>query len=76
MTIVGPQLGEEENLTITLHNANFAVAARERITGYVDSWLPGAGRTSLAVVSIHKGLPGWGKQAIYQAFSLPYTSHH
>ncbi len=74
MTIVGPQLGEEENLTITLHNANFAVAARERITGFVDCWLPGAGRTALAVISIKKGLPGWGKQAIYQAFSLPYTA--
>jgi len=74
MTIEGPELGDAENVTSTSHNANFAVAARERIIGYADSWLPGAGRAHMAVVSIKKGLPGWGKMAIYQAFSVPYVA--
>ncbi|MBW1801517.1 MAG: UbiD family decarboxylase, partial [Deltaproteobacteria bacterium] len=69
-----PELGDAENVTSTSHNANFAIAARERIIGYKDSWLPGAGRVHMAVVSIKKGLPGWGKMAIYQAFGVPYVA--
>lgn len=74
MTIEGPELGDAENVTSTSHNANFAVAAKERIIGYKDSWLPGAGRAHMAIVAIKKGLPGWGKMAIYQSFSIPYVA--
>jgi 4-hydroxy-3-polyprenylbenzoate decarboxylase len=74
MTIEGPELGDAENVTSTSHNANFVVAARERIIGYRDSWLPGAGRAHMAIVSIKKGLPGWGKMAIYQSFAVPYVA--
>jgi len=74
MTIEGPELGDAENVTSKSHNANFAIAARERIIGYRDSWLPGAGRAHMAVVSIKRGVPGWGKMALYQAFSVPYVA--
>ncbi|RJR43962.1 MAG: UbiD family decarboxylase [Desulfobacteraceae bacterium] len=74
MTIEGPQMGDAEILRMIPQIATFTVQAKERITGFVDGWLPPAGRNYSAFISIKKRYPGWGKTAIYQAFSMPYIA--
>jgi len=74
MTIEGPSLGDAEILRMIPQIAIFTRQARERITGCVDAWLPVAGRHYMAVISIKKRYPGWGKTAIYQAFGLPFVA--
>lgn len=74
MTIEGPSLGDAEMLRMIPQIATFTRQARERITGCVDAWLPVSGRNYMAIISIKKRYPGWGKTAIYQAFALPYVA--
>jgi 4-hydroxy-3-polyprenylbenzoate decarboxylase len=74
MTIEGPTLGDAEMLRMVPQIATFTAQARERISGFVDAWLPVSGRNYMAIVSIKKRYPGWGKTAIYQTFALPYVA--
>jgi 4-hydroxy-3-polyprenylbenzoate decarboxylase len=73
-TIEGPDMGDAEILRMIPQISTFTVQARERITGFVDGWLPPSGRNYTAFISIRKRYPGWGKVAIYQAFSMPYIA--
>jgi len=73
-TIEGPAMGDAEILRMIPQISTFTVQARERITGFVDGWLPPSGRNYTAIISIRKRYPGWGKTAIYQAFSMPYIA--
>ena len=74
MTIEGPSLGDAEMLRMIPQISTFTKEAKERITGFVDAWLPPSGRNYTAFISIRKRYPGWGKVAIYQAFSMPYIA--
>lgn len=74
MTIEGPHLGDAEMLRMIPQISTFTKQAKERITGCADAWLPPSGRNYTAFISIRKRYPGWGKIAIYQAFSLPYIA--
>ena len=74
MTIEGPNMGDAEILRMIPQISTFTVQAKERITGFVDAWLPPSGRNYTAFISIRKRYPGWGKVAIYQAFSMPYLA--
>ncbi|MBN1105756.1 MAG: UbiD family decarboxylase [Deltaproteobacteria bacterium] len=73
-TIEGPTMGDAEMLRMIPQIATFTIQAKERITGFVDGWLPPSGRNYSAFISIKKRYPGWGKTAIYQAFSMPYIA--
>lgn len=73
-TIEGPAMGDAEILRMIPQIATFTLQAKERITGFVDGWLPPSGRNYTAFISIKKRYPGWGKTAIYQAFSMPYIA--
>jgi 4-hydroxy-3-polyprenylbenzoate decarboxylase len=73
-TIEGPTLGDAEMLRMIQQISTFTAQAKERITGYAGAWLPPSGRDYTAIISIKKRYPGWGKTAIYQAFSLPYIA--
>ena len=74
MTIEGPSLGDAEMLRMIPQISTFTKEAKERITGFVDAWLPPSGRNYTAFISIKKRYPGWGKVAIYQALSMPYIA--
>jgi 4-hydroxy-3-polyprenylbenzoate decarboxylase len=74
MTIEGPSLGDAEMMRMIPQISTFTLQAKERITGCVDAWLPPSGRNYTAFISIRKRYPGWGKIAIYQAFSIPYIA--
>lgn len=74
MTIEGPSLGDAEMIRMIPQISTFTIQAKERITGCVDAWLPPSGRNYTAFISIRKRYPGWGKVAIYQAFSIPYIA--
>lgn len=74
MTTEGHFHGDGENIRIVPQISTFARSAKAVVTGFVDAWLPHTGRGYMAVVSIKKRYPGWGKQAIYQLLSLPYVA--
>jgi 4-hydroxy-3-polyprenylbenzoate decarboxylase len=74
MTIEGPSLGDAEMLRMIPQISTFTKEAKGRITGFVDAWIPPSGRNYTAFISIRKRYPGWGKVAIYQAFSMPYIA--
>ncbi len=73
-TIEGPTLGDAEMLRMIQQCSTFTIQAKERITGCTAAWLPPSGRDFTAIIAIKKRYPGWGKEAIYQAFSLPYIA--
>lgn len=72
-TIEGPLRGDAEVMRMIPQIATFTESARERVTGFVDAWLPESGHNYTAVVTIRKRYPGWGKQAIYQVLGMPYV---
>ena len=74
MTNVGHPFSDGEKIRMMPSIANFTRMARERVTGCVDAWLPETGFNYTAIIAIKKRYPGWGKTAIYQAFSLPFVA--
>jgi len=74
MTIEGPSMGDAEILRMIPQISTFTNLARQRITGFVDAWLPTCGRNYTAIISIKKRYPGWGKVAINQAFAVPFIA--
>ncbi len=73
-TIEGPTLGDAEMLRMIQQCSTFTIQAKERITGCTGAWLPPSGRDFTAIIAIKKRYPGWGKEALIQAFSLPYIA--
>jgi 4-hydroxy-3-polyprenylbenzoate decarboxylase len=55
-------------------NAMFVRNLRERVTGFVDCWLPESGHGYTAVVSVKKYFPGWGQEAVYQVLGSPFVA--
>lgn len=74
MTTEGHKHGETEFLRLIPQMASFHQQCKERISAFRNSYLPSAGRGCIAVISISKRLPGWGKEAIFQAASIPYVA--
>ena len=74
MTTEGHKHSETESLRLIPQMASFHQQCKERISAFRNSYLPPAGRGCIAVISISKRLPGWGKQAIFQAASIPYVA--
>ena len=74
MTIEGPEMGDAEIVRMIPQIASFTQQARARVSGLVDAWVPPASRNYMAVLSIRKFHPGWGKTAIFQAFGIPFVA--
>jgi 4-hydroxy-3-polyprenylbenzoate decarboxylase len=74
MTAEGHRHSEGEPVRLVPQMASFHRQCKERISAFRNSYLLPAGRGYLAVISISKRLPGWGKQAIFQAASIPYVA--
>jgi len=74
MTLEGHPHSETVFLRLIPQMASFHRQCKERISGYRNSYIPPEGRGLCAVISISKRLPGWGKQAIFQAASIPYVA--
>jgi 4-hydroxy-3-polyprenylbenzoate decarboxylase len=73
-TTAGHVHSEEEVMRVIQQNATVHSLCRQRVTGFVRAGLPQAGRGYTAVVAINKRVPGWGKHAIQQAYSVPYIA--
>jgi 4-hydroxy-3-polyprenylbenzoate decarboxylase len=65
---------EGELLRLIPLNAMFVRYMKERVTGFVDCWLPESGHGYTAIVSIKKYFPGWGQEAIYQVLGAPFVA--
>ncbi len=74
MTYVAHAESEDQIMRLITQAASFTKSVKERVSGAVDAWLPRPGRGFMAVISIKKRYPGWGRQAFYQALSLPYIA--
>ncbi len=74
MTVEGHRHSEGESVRLVPQMASFHEQCKGRISAFSNSYLPPSGRGCLAVISIRKRLPGWGKQAIFQAASIPYVA--
>ena len=72
-TIEGPLRGDAEIMRMIPQMATFTMSARERVTGFVDAWMPESGHNYTVVATIRKRYPAWGKQAIYQLLGMPYV---
>lgn len=73
-TCEGHAHSEGESMAIVNQYTNAQASLKRVVSGYVDSHFPPAGRRYTVIISIKKRYPGWGRQAIYQALSLPFTA--
>ncbi|VBB44882.1 Putative UbiD-like carboxylase (modular protein) [uncultured Desulfatiglans sp.] len=73
-TIEGPEMGDAEIVRMIPQIASFSQQAKSRVSGLVDAWVPPSSRNYMAVLSIKKYHPGWGKTAVYQAFGIPFVA--
>ena len=71
---MGHQYGEGEVFRYLPIQANLYNVLKRSVIGFRDVYLPLQGRGYKAVVQIKKRYPGWGKQAIYAAFSAGYIN--
>ncbi len=69
---MGHQYGEGEVFRYLPIQGNLYNVLRNTVIGFRDCYLPLEGRGYKAVVQVQKRYPGWGKQAIYAAFSAGY----
>jgi 4-hydroxy-3-polyprenylbenzoate decarboxylase len=74
MTTEGHFHGDGENIRVVSQISSFTESASKIVTGFRNAWLPHTGRGYMAVISIKKRYPGWGKQAVYQVFSIPFVA--
>jgi 4-hydroxy-3-polyprenylbenzoate decarboxylase len=74
MTTEGHPANDDGIMRMISQMVTFTDSALERITGCVDAWIPQSGRNLVTVIAIKKRYPGWGKTAIYQAFSIPFIA--
>lgn len=65
---------EGESMAIINQIASQELSLRKTISGYVTSHFPAGSRRYAVIVAIKKRYPGWGRQAIYQALSLPFIA--
>ena len=74
MTTEGHHANDDGIMRMISQIVTFTDSAIKSITGCVDAWIPQSGRNLVTVIAIKKRYPGWGKTAIYQAFSLPFIA--
>jgi len=74
MTTEGHYANDDGIMRMISQIVTFTDSATKSITGCVDAWIPQSGRNLVTVIAIRKRYPGWGKTAIYQAFSLPFIA--
>jgi 4-hydroxy-3-polyprenylbenzoate decarboxylase len=74
MTTEGHYANDDGIMRMISQIVTFTDAAMKSITGCVDAWIPQSGRNFVTVIAIRKRYPGWGKMAIYQAFSIPFIA--
>lgn len=70
--LVGPQYGEGEIIRNIPLQAILYNNVKDRVIGFRDCNVPLEGRGYKAIIQFSKHYPGWGKQAIYAAFSTGY----